>query len=65
LKQLELKIRISLAKSSNHILNYWKPLKGTYSDYAKEQYKLSASLLGLVLISQYKKEFPNDENIEN
>lgn len=54
-----------LNMANNHILNYWKPLKGTDLDYAKEQYKLSASLLGLVLISQYKKEFPDDENIEN
>ena len=49
-----------LNMANNHINNYLKTLKGTELDYAKEQYKLSASLLGLVLIAQHKKEFPDD-----
>ena len=49
-----------LNMANNHINNYLKTLTGTELDYAKEQYKLSASLLGLVLIDQHKKEFPDD-----
>ena len=50
-----------LNMDNNHINNYWKTLSGTDLDYAKEQYKLSSSLLGLVLIDQYKKEYPEDK----
>ena len=54
-----------LNMDNRHIKNYYKSLKDTDVDYAKEQYKLSAAMLGLVLIDQYKKDYPEDSQEEN
>ena len=54
-----------LNMDNRHIQNYYKTLKDTEADYAKEQYKLSASMLGLVLIDQYKKDYPEESQVDN
>ena len=54
-----------LNMDNRHIQNYYKTLKDTEGDYAKEQYKLSASMLGLVLIDQYKKDYPEELQVDN
>ena len=47
------------------ISSYIKNLKESEIELAKEQYKLSAAMLGLVLIDQYNEKFGGDSTDEN
>ena len=54
-------INFFLNMDNLYVLNYLKNIKGTEADLAKEQYKLSMAIIGLVLIDNYKNDTGNKE----
>ena len=55
------KIDFFLNMDNLYVLDYLKNINVTESDLAKEQYKLSMAIIGLVLIENYKNDKGNEE----
>ena len=55
------KIDFFLNMDNLYVLDYLKNINVTEADLAKEQYKLSMAIIGLVLIENYKNDKGNEE----